>query len=97
MYLLFKLCCSYRPPNAEEKKSNVPSVVQCEPESKQIRVNYGSGGKKVGKTFSFDKVFGMYSTQDQIFDGMVRPIIDETLSGFNCTIFAYGQTGTGNK
>ena len=26
---------------------------------------------------------------------MVRPIVDEALSGFNCTIFAYGQTGTG--
>ncbi|CAM9126420.1 unnamed protein product, partial [Ectocarpus fasciculatus] len=84
-----------RPPNAEERKSNVPSVVQCETESKQIKVSYGAGAKKMGKTFSFDKVFGMYSTQDQIFDSMVRPIIDETLSGFNCTIFAYGQTGTG--
>lgn len=26
---------------------------------------------------------------------MVVPIVDETLAGFNCTIFAYGQTGTG--
>lgn len=84
-----------RPPNAEERKSNVPSVVTCEPETKQIKVSYGSGAKRQGKTFSFDRVFGQYSTQDQIFDSMVRPIIDETLAGFNCTIFAYGQTGTG--
>jgi hypothetical protein len=70
-------------------------VIQCDTDAKQIKVNYGAGAKRVGKTFSFDRVFGMYSTQDQIFDSMVRPIIDETLAGFNCTIFAYGQTGTG--
>ncbi len=37
----------------------------------------------------------MYSTQQEVFDSVVRPIVDETLEGFNCTIFAYGQTGTG--
>jgi kinesin family protein 11 len=26
---------------------------------------------------------------------MVLPVVEETLAGFNCTIFAYGQTGTG--
>ena len=26
---------------------------------------------------------------------MVQPLIDEVLSGYNCTVFAYGQTGTG--
>ncbi len=25
----------------------------------------------------------------------VEPIVDEVLQGFNCTVFAYGQTGTG--
>lgn len=84
-----------RPPNAEEKKTNQPTVVSCESDAKQIKVNYGPAGKKVLKTFSFDRVFGMYSTQEEVFETMVRPIIDETLSGFNCTIFAYGQTGTG--
>jgi kinesin family protein 11 len=70
-------------------------VIQCDTDAKQVKVSYGAGAKRSDKTFSFDRVFGMYSTQDQVFDSMVRPIIDETLSGFNCTIFAYGQTGTG--
>lgn len=26
---------------------------------------------------------------------VVNPLIDEVLSGYNCTVFAYGQTGTG--
>ena len=26
---------------------------------------------------------------------MVAPVVDEVMQGFNCTVFAYGQTGTG--
>lgn len=60
-----------------------------------IKVNYGPTAKKIVKTFTYDRVFGMYSTQEEVFESMVLPIVDETLAGFNCTIFAYGQTGTG--
>lgn len=27
----------------------------------------------------------------------INPIVQEVLDGFNCTIFAYGQTGTGKQ
>lgn len=26
---------------------------------------------------------------------VVHPVIKEVLAGYNCTVFAYGQTGTG--
>lgn len=41
------------------------------------------------------QVYGQYSTQEDVFNGAIVPIIDEVLQGFNCTVFAYGQTGTG--
>lgn len=47
------------------------------------------------KTYHFDKVFSPAADQGMIFDEVVAPILDEVLAGFNCTIFAYGQTGTG--
>ncbi|KAF1358484.1 kinesin-domain-containing protein [Lizonia empirigonia] len=47
------------------------------------------------KTYQFDKVFSPAADQTMVFDEVVMPILDEVLSGFNCTIFAYGQTGTG--
>ncbi len=84
-----------RPLNAEERKAGQPTVVTCDAENKAIKVAYGPAGKKIMKNFTFDKVFGMYSRQEEVFDQVVRPIVDETLAGFNCTIFAYGQTGTG--
>ncbi|KAJ1421025.1 P-loop containing nucleoside triphosphate hydrolase protein, partial [Ochromonadaceae sp. CCMP2298] len=84
-----------RPINGEEQRTNQPSCVTCEPESKSVKISYGQAGKKTIKSFNFDRVFGVYSRQSEVYDEMVRPIVDEVLEGFNCTIFAYGQTGTG--
>lgn len=47
------------------------------------------------RDFHFDYVFGEDSTQDYVYDQMARPVVSEVLRGFNGTIFAYGQTGTG--
>ncbi|KAF6159513.1 hypothetical protein GIB67_032284 [Kingdonia uniflora] len=35
------------------------------------------------------------SKQKDFFDQAISPIVNEVLEGYNCTIFAYGQTGTG--
>ncbi|KAI0467189.1 P-loop containing nucleoside triphosphate hydrolase protein [Xylaria cf. heliscus] len=47
------------------------------------------------KTYNFDRVFSPAADQAVIYDDVVKPILEEMLSGYNCTIFAYGQTGTG--
>ena len=47
------------------------------------------------KSYQFDKVFSQAADQSMVFDEVVTPILDEMIGGFNCTIFAYGQTGTG--
>ena len=94
LLFLISLSCS-RPLNQEERKGSQPTVVTCDIENRMIKVNYGPTAKKIMKTFTYDRVFGMYSTQEEVFESMVLPIVDETLAGFNCTIFAYGQTGTG--
>ena len=83
-----------RPLNNEEKKGNQSTIIACDTATKAVNVSYGPPGKKTNKTYNFDRVFGMYSTQEEVFDGIVRPIVEELLAGFNCTIFAYGQTGT---
>ncbi|XP_054470270.1 kinesin family member 3Cb [Anoplopoma fimbria] len=47
------------------------------------------------KVFTFDSVYGWDSKQGDIYDDAVRPLVESVLQGFNGTIFAYGQTGTG--
>ena len=41
------------------------------------------------------QVFGSDSAQEKLFKQAIVPIVCEVMDGFNCTIFAYGQTGTG--
>jgi len=46
--------------------------------------------------FTFDQVYGENSTTTQIYEEMVKSIVDSvTLRGINGTVFAYGQTSSG--
>lgn len=56
--------------------------------------SYGAGGSNT-KTYPFDKVFGPEADQTMVFREVAEGMLDEVLQGYNCTIFAYGQTGTG--
>jgi kinesin family protein 3/17 len=47
------------------------------------------------KDYTFDYVFGPNSKQVDIYNLVARPIVEAVLEGYNGTIFAYGQTGTG--
>lgn len=47
------------------------------------------------KIYTFDSVYDWNSTQEEIYADIFHPIVDSVLQGFNGTIFAYGQTGTG--
>jgi len=38
---------------------------------------------------------GMDSTQPEVFSIIAQPLIKDILQGYNATILAYGQSGTG--
>ncbi|XP_004494989.1 kinesin-like protein KIN-5B [Cicer arietinum] len=84
-----------RPLSDDEQKSNVPKVVTCNEHKKEVVVTQTIANKQVDRVFNFDKVFGPKAQQRSIYDQAISPIVNEVLDGFNCTVFAYGQTGTG--
>lgn len=45
--------------------------------------------------FRFAHVFGIDSSQKNVFDVAAKDIVEAFLEGYNGTIFAYGQTGAG--
>ena len=51
--------------------------------------------KPESKRYNYDWVGDQNTTQDQIFQRVGKPMIDSCLKGYNCTVFAYGQTGAG--
>ena len=48
------------------------------------------------KKYIFDHVFSSEASQTDVYETLVeeKNIIDTVLSGYNCTVFAYGATGT---
>ncbi|GAB5355251.1 hypothetical protein AAMO2058_000189700 [Amorphochlora amoebiformis] len=52
--------------------------------------------KKAAK-FSFDRIFTWKHTQEHVYERTASPMVKDVFKGFNCTIFAYGQTGTGKS
>ncbi|KAE8889938.1 hypothetical protein PF003_g25887 [Phytophthora fragariae] len=47
------------------------------------------------KRFGFDRVFTESCQQDDIFQDAGRAAVENTIEGYNGSIFAYGQTGSG--
>ncbi|KAL7990482.1 hypothetical protein Chor_013912 [Crotalus horridus] len=85
-----------RPFNISERKANSYAVVECDHGRKEVIVRTGGMADKTSrKTYTFDMVFGAQAKQIDVYRSVVCPILDEVLMGYNCTVFAYGQTGTG--
>ncbi|XP_071295242.1 kinesin-like protein KIF11 isoform X3 [Agelaius tricolor] len=85
-----------RPFNASELKVNSYAVVDCDQARKEVSIRTGGvTDKSSRKTYTFDMVFGAQAKQIDVYRSVVCPILDEVIMGYNCTVFAYGQTGTG--
>ncbi|KAH6837815.1 P-loop containing nucleoside triphosphate hydrolases superfamily protein [Perilla frutescens var. hirtella] len=84
-----------RPFSDDELRNNAPQVVTCSDYQREVSVSQNIAGKHIDRVFTFDKVFGPNAQQKDLYEQAVVPIVNEVLEGFNCTIFAYGQTGTG--
>ncbi|KAK4096107.1 kinesin-domain-containing protein [Parathielavia hyrcaniae] len=81
--------------NEREVKENSAVVVQTEAtKGKVVELSMGPNAVS-NKSYNFDRVFSQAADQAMVFEEAVKPVLDEMLAGYNCTIFAYGQTGTG--
>ncbi|KAM7408248.1 hypothetical protein PAMA_002108 [Pampus argenteus] len=84
-----------RPFNTMERKSSY-GVIDCDSNRKEVLVRTGGMNDKASrKTYTFDMVFGPAAKQIEVYRSVVFPILNEVIMGYNCTVFAYGQTGTG--
>ncbi|XP_042203574.1 kinesin-like protein KIF3A [Homarus americanus] len=85
-----------RPLSDQETKAGYKSMVECDDLNCSLLVtNPDAQAGEPPKVFTFDSVFGQDSKQVDVYNLAARPIVENVLEGYNGTIFAYGQTGTG--
>lgn len=84
-----------RPMEQKEKENKYERVVDMDGKRGVVSVRKPGASADEMKEFSFDAVYDWNSKQIDLYDETFRSLVESVLSGFNGTIFAYGQTGTG--
>ncbi|XP_054810704.1 kinesin-like protein KIN-UA isoform X2 [Prosopis cineraria] len=83
-----------RPRNAEEMVSDADfaDCVELQPELKRLKLRKNNWDSE---TYEFDEVLTEFASQKRVYEVVARPVVESVLDGYNGTIMAYGQTGTG--
>ncbi|XP_030570616.1 kinesin-like protein KIF3A [Drosophila novamexicana] len=85
-----------RPMDTNEESIGALSAIQVDKINRAITViKPNATANEPPKTYYFDNVFDGGSNQLDLYVDTARPIVDKVLEGYNGTILAYGQTGTG--
>ncbi|KAJ8577309.1 hypothetical protein ON010_g1899 [Phytophthora cinnamomi] len=105
-----KVCVRIRPLSSKEKQEQTKSCIRVaasfdglSSSSSGSSRGESAGASKgpqqliVGKdrAFTFDNVLGITSSQTETYRLCVAPLVQGFLEGYNATVLAYGQTGTG--
>lgn len=86
-----KVFCRFRPFNGKELAANPTRIHRIQNNSQLIIKD----SKQEDTSFLYDFVFDMDSTQDEVFEKVGQPVLNNILDGFHGTIMAYGQTSSG--
>jgi kinesin family member 5 len=83
-----KVIARFRPLNKMElaKGGKCSTTIPSETE-----VNLTTGDGAAAHSFSFDKVFGTTSSQQEVYEAAAGPLLQNLFQGFNCSLFSYGQ------
>ncbi|KAI1623030.1 kinesin family member 1/13/14 [Exophiala viscosa] len=108
-----KVVVRVRPFNNREIDRNAKCIVQMQgaqtvlqppPEADERLRKGGKGGSENHRTFKFDQSYWSfnkgdphYAGQDNLFNDLGTPLLDNAFQGYNNCIFAYGQTGSGKS
>ncbi|TPP48842.1 Kinesin motor domain family protein [Leishmania donovani] len=100
----FRVAVRVRPPLHRELHGYRPfvDVVQIAPEHPNsitlcdaLDTEDGRGAVYSRQSYTFDRVYAADATQEDVYELSARPAVLSVLEGYNATLMAYGQTGTG--
>uniref|UniRef100_A0A5B7C3W1 Protein ARMADILLO REPEAT KINESIN1 n=1 Tax=Davidia involucrata TaxID=16924 RepID=A0A5B7C3W1_DAVIN len=83
-----------RPRNAEDLLSDADfsDCVELQPELKRLKLRKNNWSSE---SYRFDEVFTESASQRRVYEVVAKPVVESALNGYNGTVMAYGQTGTG--
>jgi len=79
--------------SGQEELDNRENIVDLDVKEGVVHVR--KPGTRDTKDFTFDAVYDATTIQSHFYDQTGYPVVESVLDGYNGTIFAYGQTGTG--
>ncbi|CAK9159670.1 unnamed protein product [Ilex paraguariensis] len=83
-----------RPRNAEDLLSDADfaDCVELQPELKRLKLRKNNWSSE---SYRFDELFTESASQKRVYEVVAKPVVESVLNGYNGTVMAYGQTGTG--
>ncbi|XP_062209924.1 kinesin-like protein KIN-UA isoform X2 [Phragmites australis] len=83
-----------RPKNAQDLAhgSDFNSCVELQPECKRLKLKKNNWSCE---SYKFDEIFSENASQKRVYEVVAKPVVESVLEGYNGTVMAYGQTGTG--
>ncbi|XWS49020.1 hypothetical protein CRYUN_Cryun13aG0127800 [Craigia yunnanensis] len=83
-----------RPRNAEESVADADfaDCVELQPELKRLKLRKNNWDTD---TYEFDELLTEFASQKRVYEVVAKPVVESVLDGYNGTVMAYGQTGTG--
>ncbi|KAL3841790.1 hypothetical protein ACJMK2_019899 [Sinanodonta woodiana] len=90
-----KVVVRCRPMDEKEVAAGYDRVIEMNVKKGTIELKNPKSNGEAPRTFTFDSVYDWNSKQRDLYEETFRDLVQSVLEGFNGTIFAYGQTGTG--
>merc|ERR1712131_14085 len=87
-----------RPMSEKETAQGHKKVIQIDSKACSVTITNPKahkGDQKGIKNFTYDATYADDAKQEDLYEENFRSLVNSVLGGFNGTIFAYGQTGTG--
>nr|XP_027104936.1 kinesin-like protein KIN-UC isoform X7 [Coffea arabica] len=77
---------------ADLSDADYPDCVEVQPELKKLKLRKNNWSAEY---FRFDEVFATSASQKRVYEVVAKSVVESVLDGYNGTVMAYGQTGTG--